>query len=133
MPRGKPTSIVEQRITLGTFERQWIVEQENYLKSQVVQAKLSIVAVPVATAVSAAVMGYAIYLAAGKLGEGLSGVEFSIPNPLDIVKPIVKPVYDTVQVINPMTNSPSQTAQRAILISKFLAWAGVKPDEIPKE
>lgn len=65
MPRGKPTSIVEQRITLGTFERQWLVEQESYLKSQVTQAKTAAIVVPVALSVSViggtCALGYGIY------------------------------------------------------------------------
>ena len=121
MPRGKPTSIVEQRITLGTFERQWVIEQENYLKSQVNQAKIAAVGVPVAIGVGALGIGYGVYLAGGYIGAGLSQIDFTIPNPLtSIVKPIVKPM------------GPTATVKRAVLIAEFLAWAGIEPD-IPKE
>ena len=133
MPRGKPTSIVEQRITLGTFERQWVVEQENYLKSQVTQAKISVVASAGATVLGAGAVGYGIYLAGGYIGAGLSQLDFTIPNPLtSIVKPIVKPIYDTISVVNPFSTGPSATAKRAVLIAEFLTWAGIKPD-IAKE
>tara|TARA_R110000751_G_scaffold72736_1_gene147335 strand:- start:130 stop:552 length:423 start_codon:yes stop_codon:yes gene_type:complete len=65
MPRGKPTSIVEQRITFGTFERQWLVEQEDYLKSQITQAKTAAFVVPIALGVTTVgatcALGYGIY------------------------------------------------------------------------
>ena len=77
MPRGKPTSIVEQRITLGTFERQWLVQQEDYLKSQVTQAKTAAVVVPIALGVTTigAVcgLGYGIY-------AGMCAMADSIPS-----------------------------------------------------
>jgi len=132
MPRGKPTSIVEQRITLGTFERQWVIEQENYLKSQVNQAKIAAVGVPVAIGVGALGIGYGVYLAGGYIGAGLSQIDFKIPNPLNVIKPIVKPIYDTISVTNPFNTGPSATVKRAVLIAEFLAWAGIEPD-IPKE
>tara|TARA_R110001632_G_scaffold165648_2_gene284092 strand:- start:462 stop:863 length:402 start_codon:yes stop_codon:yes gene_type:complete len=133
MPRGKPTSIVEQRITLGTFERQWVVEQENYLKSQVTQAKISLVASAGATVIGAGAVGYGIYLAGGYIGAGLSQLDFKIPNPLTtIVQPIVKPIWDTIEVVNPFSTGPSATTKRAVLIAEFLTWAGIEPD-IAKE
>ena len=133
MPRGKPTSIVEQRITLGTFERQWIIEQENYLKSQVTQAKVAVVATPIAIGVGALGVGYGIYLAGGYIGAGLSQLDFTIPNPLtSIVQPIVKPIWDTIEVVNPFSTGPSATTKRAVLIAEFLTWAGIEPD-IAKE
>jgi len=85
MPRGKPTEIIEQRITLGTFERQWIVEQEDYLKNQVAQTKLAIVAVPIGIGLGCGALGYGMYLAGGKIGAGLAQIDFDIPNPLEFI------------------------------------------------
>jgi len=80
MPRGKPTSIVEQRITLGTFERQWLVEQEQYLKTQITQAKTVAIGGPVLIGLSAMVaasaIGYGAY-------AGMCAMADAIPsNPL---------------------------------------------------
>jgi hypothetical protein len=127
MPRGKPTSIVEQRITLGTFERQWIVEQEDYLKSQVTQAKVAVLAVPVGIAVAGSALAYGIYLAGGKVGAGLSQIDFDIPNPLNIIRPVIKPVWDTIDALNPMSQGAGATARKAALVAEFLTWIGIDP------
>jgi hypothetical protein len=110
MPRGKPTSIVEQRITLGTFERQWIVEQ-----------------VPVGIAVAGSALAYGIYLAGGKVGAGLSQIDFDIPNPLNIIRPVIKPVWDTIDALNPMSQGAGATARKAALVAEFLTWIGIDP------
>ena len=48
MPRMKPTQVIEQRISLSNWERKWIEEQENYLKTRVNVAMVGVALIPVA-------------------------------------------------------------------------------------
>jgi len=119
MPRGKPTSIVEQRITLGSFERSWLVEQEEYLKTRLNIVTAGAVAIPVVTGVAAlgglGLVGYGAY-------AGMCALADAIPaNPLDLVK---KPI-EVISILNPLDQSRKAQGARVVLITKFLTWAGI--------
>ena len=86
MPRGKPTSIVEQRITLGTFERSWVVDQEKYLKSQVTQAKTAAFVIPLTIGVSFIGLGYGLYAGMCAMADTLPTNPFK--NTVEAVKDI---------------------------------------------
>jgi len=61
MPRKAPTQVIEQRLTFGTFERQWVVEQEEYLKTRLNIASIGIVAVPIGVVIGGCALGYGAY------------------------------------------------------------------------
>jgi len=61
MPRGKPTQIIENRHTFGTFERKWVVEQEEWVKTRLNIASVGVVAVPVGVVVGLGALGYGAY------------------------------------------------------------------------
>jgi len=123
MPRGRPTSIVEQRITLGTFERQWMVEQENYLKSQVTQAKTAAVVVPVAIGVTViggtCALGYALYAGMCAIGDAVPSNPF-------------KAVGAVNDWVNPFMNSPQAVARKAVALAKVLNYFGFDGTEDAK-
>jgi hypothetical protein len=49
MPRLAPTEIVEQRITFGNYERQFVTDVKNDIEKGVKIAAITAAAVPVAT------------------------------------------------------------------------------------
>jgi len=61
MPRSKPTQVIENRHTFGTFERKWVVEQEDYLKTRLNIASVGIVALPVGAIIGLGALGYGAY------------------------------------------------------------------------
>jgi len=61
MPRAKPTQVIENRHTFGTFERKWVVEQEEYLKTRLNIASVGIVALPVGAIIGLGALGYGAY------------------------------------------------------------------------
>ena len=73
MPRRAPTEIVEQRITFGNYERQFVTEVKNDIEKGVKIAAISAIAVPVTVAVGAVgglgLLGYFIY-------RGMDGYAF---------------------------------------------------------
>ena len=75
MPRLAPTEIVEQRITFGNYERQFVTDIKNDVEKGVKIAAITAAAVPVATVVGLGLMGYGIYKGASMIGKGLN--EFS--------------------------------------------------------
>ena len=64
MPRKAPTEIVEQRITFGTYERQFVTEVKNDIEKSVKVAAVTTVAVP-------AILGASIVGGLGLLGYGI--------------------------------------------------------------
>lgn len=76
MPRKAPTEVIEQRIALGSWERQYVAQQTDYVRSQISQAKFSIVAMPIAVTIGAATIGYGAY--AGMCA--IAGVIPSLPD-----------------------------------------------------
>ena len=69
LPRMKPTSVNEQRFTLGNFERKWVVEQEDYLKTRLNVATIGVAVIPVAAIGGLGLLGYGIY-------RGLNSMSF---------------------------------------------------------
>jgi len=61
MPRAKPTQVIENRHTFGTFERKWVVEQEDWVKTRLNIASVGVVAVPIAVALGGCALGYGAY------------------------------------------------------------------------
>jgi len=61
MPRKAPTQVIEQRLTFGTFERQWVVEQEEYLKTRLNIASVGLIAVPIGAVLGGCALGYGAY------------------------------------------------------------------------
>jgi ABC-type proline/glycine betaine transport system permease subunit len=61
MPRRAPTEIVEQRITFGNYERQFVTEVKNDIEKGVKIATITAVAIPVATVAGLGLLGYGIY------------------------------------------------------------------------
>jgi len=65
MPRAKPTQVIENRHTFGTFERRWVVEQEDFLKTRLNIASIGVatgaVVLPVAVALGGCALGYGAY------------------------------------------------------------------------
>lgn len=66
MPRAAPTSVIEQRLTLGTYERAKIEELEQYGKRALMVGSLSAVALPMA------LVGAAGAISIGMVGFGLN-------------------------------------------------------------
>ena len=64
MPRKAPTQVIEQRITFGTYERQFVTEVKNDIEKSVKVAAVTAVAAP-------ALLGVSIAAGAGLLGYGL--------------------------------------------------------------
>ena len=75
MPRLAPTEIVEQRITFGNYERQFVTDVKNDIEKTVKVAAITAAAVPLATVAGLGLMGYGIYKGASMIGKGLN--EFS--------------------------------------------------------
>jgi hypothetical protein len=75
MPRRAPTEIVEQRITFGNYERQFVTDVKNDIEKTVKVAAITAAAVPLATVAGLGLMGYGIYKGASMIGKGLN--EFS--------------------------------------------------------
>jgi hypothetical protein len=61
MPRLAPTEIVEQRITFGNYERQFVTDVKNDIQKGVTIAAITAAAVPVATVAGLGLLGYGIY------------------------------------------------------------------------
>ena len=61
MPRRAPTEIVEQRITFGNYERQFVTEVKNDAEKAVKVAALSAIALPVSIGIGGAFLGYGLY------------------------------------------------------------------------
>jgi hypothetical protein len=61
MPRLAPTEIVEQRITFGNYERQFVTDVKNDIEKTVKVAAITAAAVPLATVAGLGLMGYGIY------------------------------------------------------------------------
>jgi ABC-type proline/glycine betaine transport system permease subunit len=65
MPRRAPTEIVEQRITFGNYERQFVTEVKNDIEKGVKIATITAVAVPASIVIGAigglGLLGYGIY------------------------------------------------------------------------
>ena len=78
MPRGKPTSIIEERKTLGTFERQWLVEQEQYVKSKVRNVELIGMAYSLSMPIGLGLLGWGVYEGCKTLGWSIG--ENGLPN-----------------------------------------------------
>lgn len=70
MPRMKPTSVNEQRFTLGNFERKWLVEQEDYVKTRLNVATIGVAVIPVAAIGGLGLLGYGIYRGLNSMGFG---------------------------------------------------------------
>ena len=64
LPRKAPTEVIEQRITFGNYERQFVTEVKNDIEKSVKLAAVTTVAVPV-------VLGSAVVGGLGLLGYGL--------------------------------------------------------------
>jgi len=87
MPRMKPTQVIEQRISLSNWERKWIEEQENYLKTRVNVAMVGVALIPVAAIGGLGLLGYGIY-------RGLNS--FSFGDAKTIVKGAGEDYFDWV-------------------------------------
>ena len=61
MPRLAPTEIVEQRITFGNYERQFVTDVKNDIQKGVTIAAITAAAIPVATVAGLGLLGYGIY------------------------------------------------------------------------
>jgi ABC-type proline/glycine betaine transport system permease subunit len=61
MPRLAPTEIVEQRITFGNYERQFVTDVKNDIQKGVTIATITAAAVPVAAVAGLGLLGYGIY------------------------------------------------------------------------
>jgi len=78
MPRAKPTQVIENRHTFGTFERKWVVEQEDWVKTRLNIASVGVVAVPVGIVIGLGALGYGAY-------AGMCAIAGAIPsNPLSL-------------------------------------------------
>ena len=75
MPRRAPTEIVEQRITFGNYERQFVTEIKNDVEKGVKIAAITAAAVPLATVAGLGLLGYGVYKGGSLIGKGLN--EFS--------------------------------------------------------
>ena len=75
MPRLAPTEIIEQRITFGNYERQFVTEVKNDIEKGVKIATITAAAVPLATVAGLGLLGYGIYKGGSLIGKGLN--EFS--------------------------------------------------------
>ena len=76
MPRRAPTEIVEQRITFGNYERQFVTDIKNDVEKGVKIAAITAAAVPVATVVGLGLLGYGIFKGGQLIGKGIN--EFSM-------------------------------------------------------
>jgi hypothetical protein len=61
MPRLAPTEIVEQRITFGNYERQFVTDVKNDIQKGVTVAAITAAAIPLATVAGLGLLGYGIY------------------------------------------------------------------------
>jgi hypothetical protein len=61
MPRLAPTEIVEQRITFGNYERQFVTDVKNDIQKGVTIAAITAAAIPLATVAGLGLLGYGIY------------------------------------------------------------------------
>jgi len=64
LPRKAPSEVIEQRITFGTYERQFVTEIKNDIEKSVKVAAVTTVTVPV-------VLGASIVTGLGLLGYGI--------------------------------------------------------------
>tara|TARA_R110000751_G_scaffold103921_2_gene199288 strand:+ start:108 stop:569 length:462 start_codon:yes stop_codon:yes gene_type:complete len=71
MPRRAPTEIVEQRITFGNYERQFVTEVKNDAEKALKVATISAVALPVSIGIGGALLGYGLYKGGKQIGIGL--------------------------------------------------------------
>ena len=71
MPRLAPTEIVEQRITFGNYERQFVTEVKNDVEKTVKVAALSAVALPVSIGIGGAFLGYGLWKGGLEISKGL--------------------------------------------------------------
>ena len=76
MPRKAPTQVIEQRITFGTYERQFVTEIKNDIEKTVKVAAIIPFALPVGIALGGGALGYGIIKAGQAIGKGLN--EFSM-------------------------------------------------------
>ena len=85
MPRRAPTEIVEQRITFGNYERQFVTDIKNDIEKGVKIATITAVAVPAAIAIGTVtglgLLGYGIY-------RGMNSYAFG--DALDTAKSLAK-------------------------------------------
>ena len=76
MPRRAPTEIVEQRITFGNYERQFVTEVKNEIEKGVKIATITAVAIPASIAIGTigglGLLGYGIYRGLDTFGFGLN-------------------------------------------------------------
>ena len=97
MPRRAPTEIVEQRITFGNYERQFVTDIKNDIEKGVKIATITAVAVPAAIAIGTVtglgLLGYGIY-------RGMNSYAFG--DALDTAKSLAKvQVVLLDRVLNP--------------------------------
>jgi len=78
MPRAKPTQVIENRHTFGTFERKWVVEQEDWLKRRANIASAGIVAVPLGLAIGLGALGYGAYAGMCHIAGAIPSNPFSL-------------------------------------------------------
>ncbi len=85
MPRRAPTEIVEQRITFGNYERQFVTDIKNDVEKGVKIATITAVAVPAAIAIGTVtglgLLGYGLY-------RGMNSYAFG--DALDTAKSLAK-------------------------------------------
>jgi hypothetical protein len=82
MPRKAPTSIQENRITFGTYERQFVTSIKEDIETAV---KVAVIAPPVAIATAGIVAGVGVGYMGYFIMKGLQGFSLGIDDALDPV------------------------------------------------
>jgi len=112
MPRKAPTQVIENRHTFGTFERQWVVEQEEWVKTRLNIASVGVIAVPIGVVIGGCALGYGAY-------AGMCALAGALPaNPLTMGGAL----WD----IRPFQADPVKRANASRMIAE---WFGIWPTD----
>ena len=72
LPRRAPTEVIEQRITFGSYERQFVAEVKEDIEKTVKVAAIIPFALPLGVAAGLGILGYGLMKAGQAIGKGLN-------------------------------------------------------------
>ena len=88
LPRRAPTEVIEQRITFGSYERQFVTEIKEDLEKTVKVAAIVPFALPIGVAAGGLLLGYGLMKGMQAIGKGLNEFQLMDWQTPDVVKDV---------------------------------------------